>query len=362
MLAPLLGLWMLSLGSAHADQRLLLYTMGAGDDLMSHYGHVVLCVRDSAALRGQCYDFGHTDYSSTVKVIWEFMRKKGMYWAEVEDEAKMVKRYRRRDQSIWVQELRLPPDQRAALVRHLQDALTDAHKFYVYHHFYDNCATRLRDPIDAVTGGLLSAGNQTPDGPTYREIAETGLAGFLPLQIALELGLGREADTVTSPWQRMLLPSELREQVAAHLGAEPEQVYARVGPPMPKTANHGRVAVALLGLALGAANLLQRRFPRATLRATAGILGLPALAFWGVALITALTELRWNEALLVQWPTDLALPWMGEGTRRRYLQARLVVLALVTALWGVGMLIQPLGPVLLFVGLPVAALLVARRA
>lgn len=353
---------MLTLGSARADQRVLLYTMGTGDDLMSHYGHAALCVRDSGATRGQCYDFGHTDYSSTVKVIWEFMRKKGMYWAEVEDEAKMVKRYRRRDQSIWVQELPLTTAQAASLSSRLAAALSEDEKFYVYHHFYDNCSTRLRDPIDAVTGGLLSRDNQRPEGPTYRELAEAGLSGFLPLQVALVLGLGREADTVTSPWQRMLLPVELRDQVQARLDVEPRQIYARVGPPLVDTARRGRTALAGGGLALALLTLgLRRRFPRAPLHAMGLILGLPALAFWAVALITALTELRWNEALLVQWPSDLALPWMGERTRRRYLRARLSALVIAAALWATGVFIQPWGPVLLFVGLPVLALLRADR-
>lgn len=336
---------------------ILLYTMGEGDDVLSRYGHAALCVRKNDKEQGACYDYGHTDFSSPPTLIWDFMRKKGLYWGAVENEDRMINRYRNHNQSIYAQLLPLTEEQATTLAQRLEDSLLEEKKYYVYHHFYDNCSTRLRDAINEVSGGLLAQDTQNTDGPSYRDIAELGLSGFIPIQVALELGLGREADQHTSPWQQMLLPRELREQVRTHFKARPLNIYNRVGPPPPQTPNQGRWAVAISGGILGVLSMgIGFRKPRWAHGWVGVCLGLPALCFWSIAIITALTELRWNEALLLLWPTDLALPWLGT----RYLVLRLIAVLGVGILWCLGIFIQPLGPVLLLVALPILALMGLR--
>ena len=351
LLLPLL------LAPALAAPRVFLYTMGHGEDLFTRYGHATICVRLTGETSGDCYGYGYTDFSQPALTIWQFMRNEGVYWGEVDDEEHILRMYRRRSSDIWRQELTLTDEQRDALIQSLKDSLTGEAKYYKYHHFYDNCSTRLRDPLDRVTGGLLSRDNDTPDGVTYREIAEHGLAGNLPLQVTLQLGLGREADQHTTGWARMLMPAELRAQVEARLGARADLMFHGSTPPIPDTAQQGRTAVAAAGVALGAlAGLLGWKTPRLARGVVATLLGLPAVVFWAIAAITALSELRYNETLLLLWPTDLALPWLSPERRWRYLQARLGMVVLVAVLWAVGLLIQPLGPNLCFVGLPLGVL------
>ncbi len=339
---------------ATAEPRVLLYTMGAGDDLLSRWGHAALCVLPRDKTSGPCYDFGHTDYSSTFGVIWEFYRAEGQYWGESENLLVLVKRFRLRDQSVWSQELRLAPGEADKLAAKLAASVEGDEKYYVYHHFHDNCSTRVRDFIDEATGGALRRDSDTPDGPSYRAIAELGLSGFWPLQVALELGLGRESDRRTTPWQRMLHPDELRAQVAARLGAEPRVVYARKGPPPADQSHHGRWMVGGTGLVLGGLVAgLNRNDARAAAFVAGLAAGLPGLVFWLSAAVTALGELRWNEVLLCLLPVDLALPWLPRADR--YAELRLAGLALVAVLWAAGVLVQPLGPVLLLAAAPLAA-------
>lgn len=346
----------LLLGEALASPRIVLYTMGHDEDLFTRYGHAALCVRPEGWSSGACYAYGYTDFSSPARTVWEFMRGEGIYWGDVEDEATLLARYIHRDSDIWRQELNLPDDQKQALIDHLDQSVTGPDRTYHYHHFYDNCSTRLRDAIDVATDGALKRGSETPDGPPYRELAEDGLAGILPLQLALQAGLGREADHPTTPWQRMFLPATLREVVAARLGAEPERLWTRSGGAIPDTARQGRLVMACSGIALGLLALGAGR--RRVARELVGLgLGLPALFAWTVAVLTALGELRWNESLLVLWPTDLLLPRLSDENLRRYLRLRLGLLGVVAALWAVGLLFQPLWPNLLLAGLPLGALL-----
>ena len=339
---------------AQAEPRVLLYTMGEGDDLLARWGHAALCVLPERRAAGPCYDYGHTDYSSTFGVIWSFFRAEGRYWGEAEHLPLMVKRFRDRDQDIWSQELKLAPGEATRLADTLAASLSGEGRTYVYHHFHDNCATRVRDLVDEATGGKLRRDADTPEGASYRAIAERGLSGYWPLQVALELGLGREADRPTTPWTGMLHPDQLRAQVAARLGAEPRVVYARKGAPMVDQSAQGRQLVGGSGLAVGLLVAgLQRADPRAAAWVVALCLGLTGLAFWATAAITALSELRWNEVVLCLCPFDLALPWMRGADR--YAELRLAGLALVAIGWAAGLLVQPLAPVLLLAAAPLVA-------
>lgn len=352
---------LLLLAPAVAAPRLFLYTMGHGSELFTRFGHATICVRPTDENPGDCYGYGYTDFSQPALIIWQFMRNEGVYWGEVDNEAKILRLYRRRSSDIYRQELLLPAEQRDALIATLRQSVAGEAKYYKYHHFYDNCSTRLRDPLDQVTNGLLSKDNDSPGDVTYRAIAEHGLAGNLPLQVALQLGLGREADQATTGWSGMLMPDVLRAQVEARLGARAELLSRGTTPPIPDTAQHGRLAVGGAGAVMGAlAGLLGWKSPRLAGGMVALLLGLPALVLWGIAVITALTELRYNETLLLLWPTDLALPWLSADRRWRYLKLRLGTVALVAVLWAAGLLIQPLLPNLCLAGLPLGALAVGE--
>ena len=61
--------------------------------------------------------------------------------------------------------------------------------------------------------------------------------------------------------------------------------------------------------------------------------------------------MRWNEALLVLWPTDLCLVLFGETRRRLYARIRAGWLALLVLLWAVGVLLQPVHVLSLLPGL-----------
>ncbi len=348
---------LLLLSESLAAPRVFLYTLGHDEALFTRWGHAALCLREEGGFNGACYGYGYTDFSDALGSVLRISRGKGLFWGDVEEEGELLSRYMARDADIWRQELILRPEEVATLQAALQASMEDGARVYSYHHFYDNCATRLRDPLDQATDGRLSEGALAKEGPPWREFAEKGLAGFLPLQVALQLSLGREGDQATSGWDRMFLPAELRREVERAYGAAPERLNTRQGPAIPDTPHQGRQAVAALGVVLaGALAAISRLRPSALWRAGGLLLGGLALLPWTVALVSNLGELRWNETLLLLWPTDLLLRRMSEGLRRAYLTARLGVLGVVAALWAAGLLLQPHGPTLLLVGLPLLLL------
>ena len=77
--------------------------------------------------------------------------------------------------------------------------------------------------------------------------------------------------------------------------------------------------------------------------ATFTVVGLIALA-----IVSTLGELRYNEALLVFFPGDLALPFLSPARRQGYARVRVAIMMMASLLMAVGLLVQPLWvPILL---------------
>jgi hypothetical protein len=338
---------LLASSTALAAPRIDVYTMGPGDELFSTFGHAAICVTDEKSPRGDCYNYGTADFTTPVPLTWNFIRGRAMFWVSQTDTANMLHYSLVTGRADWRQTLPLSPDEAVRVADGLAASAQGRAKYYRYHHFDDNCTTRIRDVVDKATGGRLSRDRQSR-GKSYRQWARDGFAGDWPLLAAVEILLGRSADRVTDSWQAMFLPSELRRQLQLRFGAEPQLVVA--GKPHPQSSAWwlGLVVYPLAGLILALLVLVNRRIGRA---ATAIVLGLVGAILWALAALSTFPELVRNEMLLAFWPTDFLLPLVG----RRYLEARIVVLVACALLHVGHVFVQPLAPPLLAL-LPLLAL------
>lgn len=358
-------------GPARADTaaelpRAEVWTMGRGDEVFTKFGHAALCIYFEAFPEGRCYNYGTGDFDTPFRLIAEFLRGRAIFWVSMSTPERTLRSYRRQDRTVYRQRLPLTPPQARALVERLQFDELPENSRYRYHHFLDNCTTRVRDHVDVVTGGALSTGAEARFGPTWRELVREGFQDDLGLIMLTEVLVGRSADAGPSLWQAMFLPDVLRAEVRARFGAEPEVLYERRAPLAAGHPAHGRQAVALIGLILSAtAGLLvasgRRGLRRVGLVLTGLVLGCAALVVWALAASTTVAELRVNEVLLVLLPTDLVLVGLGGRWLRRYVAARLVGIGLVFGLVLAGILVQPLGPVVVLAGVPFVMIAVGVR-
>src|SRR5262245_43360330 len=164
-----------------------LLTMGPGNDIFEAFGHGTLCVTDAQRPEGLCYHYGNFDFSKPVQLVWDFVRGKAKFWAAATPMRRMIDSYTRHDRTIYLQRLPLSHAQATSLVVGLETDLLPENKYYVYHHFKNNCTTRLRDHIDRVTGGQFHSAFERPTGKTWRELSTTGYLGSIPMLIATEL-------------------------------------------------------------------------------------------------------------------------------------------------------------------------------
>lgn len=339
-----------------------LYTMGPGDELFSAFGHAAVCVRDARSPSGRCYNYGTADFRTPLPLTWSFIRGRARFWVSVTDQPSMLRFYARDDRTVWRQVLPLPAAQAERLAVALEASTDERVKYYRYHHFDDNCTTRVRDLIDAATDGAL--GRAPVDRAlSFRAWAREGFAGHWPLLVATELFLGRSADRPTDSWSAMFLPSELRAEVERRLGATPERLVTRRAPLSGGSTALGHLAFLVAGVLLALAPLGGSRLGpvawRISLVPVALVLGLLGAALSGLALLSTFPEVVRNEGLLAYWPTDLALPAMPRRFLRSYITLRLVVLFLL-AVGHVAWLTQPLSP-LLCAAMPLYAALVSER-
>lgn len=345
MLEPLTVIAALS--APPAAPRIELYTMGQGDDLFERFGHAALCVvHDRAPSRSRCYNYGTTDFGSPPEELgWDFLRGRARFWVSIWPLERMLASYEADDRTIWRQRLALSPEQVQRVVDRLAHDAREQNRYYLYHHFYDNCSTRLRDVLVDATGGALLSRAERPFDRTFRALGREGLAEAPAALVVGDLLVGRDADRTPSVREAMFLPDVLRREVERELGAAPELVYARQGREFSRTPPKN--APWQLGLALvvalpAATSRLLGRAERVLLAASGILLGLLGCIVWTVAAVSAVPELRANEALAVFWPTDLALGFVPLAWRRRYAKLRLAVLLATSALSAAQVLRQPL--------------------
>jgi hypothetical protein len=249
------------------------------------------------------------------------------------------------DRTIWRQRLPLTDDQAHAIADKLCTDMEPANRYYIYHHFNDNCTTRLRDLIDKTYDGRLRADSDKPYPKTFRQFGTSGLADFLPLIFISDFIGGRLLDRRPTEWQAMFHPDILRRSIADKLDIQPELIYKRRGPAYATSGPSGRPWIVLISILL-TAPLALVRWRGMRDRAAVVLASLPlilwGLALWAVFFIITIDWVRWNEAMFLFVPTDVVLPFLSGRRRQRYAQVRLAMVVAVSLLCAVGILHQPL--------------------
>jgi hypothetical protein len=323
----------------------LLYTFGVGPVIFEKFGHSALCLDYHGEYPTVCFNYGVTDFGAGAKLVWGFVREQQKFWVEPVPLRNLERFYTWEDRSIWKQNLPLTEPQVRAIEDRLWGDLDESRRYYIYDHFYDNCTTRLRDIIDEATGGKLKIDTAVSFPRTFREIGRSGLSEFPPLLALSDFFVGRDLDHKPDAWEVMFLPDILRDEVTRRLGAPAEVVNLRKGPPFPTSGPSGRPWVVLIALAFVLPLVLARLVgfgERATRAWSVLPLAILGVAIWAAAIISPIAGVRWNEALLLFVPTDVALWWLSPEKRRRYARVRVGMVVVVSLLTAVGLFKQPL--------------------
>lgn len=323
-----------------------LYTFGVGPEVFEKFGHAALCLTYPSK-QPICFNYGVTNFEEPAKLVWGFMRSKQKFWVEPTYLRDMQRFYTREDRDIFRQRLPLTDDQARQIAAKLWSDIRPENRYYIYHHFKDNCTTRLRDMIDNAVGGKLRGDDSDKRvALSFRGFGRRGMSEYVPLIGVSDFITGRELDYYPTQWEAMFHPEVLREQVALKLGVEPEPVYQRRGPPFATDGPSGRWVVVLIGILLTVPLVLVRWRGLARERLAIAVAAFPLMLFgvllWLIFAFVTIEWVRWNEVMLMYLPTDVALPFLSPAKRRRYAQIRVAMVALASALAAIGVFRQPI--------------------
>jgi hypothetical protein len=248
-----------------------LVTMGQGEDLFARFGHIALLVDDHRERTRKVYNFGTFDFQDPELQI-EYARGYLEYWLSVHGWAPLVRFYRQRDREVIVRGLNLTIEQEREIVRRLEINALPENRTYDYRHYLDNCCTRIRDILDDVLDGAISAGrDERPTGRTFRDWTRWALEGKPVMGSVILFSLGPAVDRPITRWDEYFLPEALSEDLdEVRIGAERRPlvgevhtVVEREGPPVgSRVADWELTVVGCVGAALVLGLLLPLAFGR----------------------------------------------------------------------------------------------------
>jgi hypothetical protein len=269
------------------DLQVSLITFGPGAALYEWWGHGAIAIEDTRLQQARLYNFGMFDFEKFASFA---LGRLEFYVAE-DSVPYTLRSYAREDRDVTVQILSLSPAARLAVAQRLSDNVLPQNRNYLYHHYFDNCATRLRDAIDFALGGQLHQEEKGPGRFTLREQTRRFTAVSPPMSALLDFMMNDSIDRPISQWQEAFLPDVLSHQVASasYVDAAGNRVplVARTIPyhqslhrsPVPDQPPHDWPWLLGLGVLLGGLALLFGRLASAGRKAGRVLLGLESALF-----------------------------------------------------------------------------------
>ncbi len=323
---------------SHGRLSVSLLTMSPGDDPFTAYGHTAFRIRDLDHPEfDMVYDFGSYDASAPDAGI-KFVEGKLPYWLGRSTMERVMRWYGAVFSGITEQVLDVDQQAALGLLERLEVNARPENRYYKYHHFKDNCATRPRDILDDLFHhALRRATFDAPSGQTYRDLIERCMGRSPVASWAIFGLLNGMIDRPITRWERMFLPGFLKQELADLKVPGPDgsmvpavlETRVLVGEDKPALLPRpspvpGLVALLLLVTSSALPSMLQPRSPKWAARAAglwfgvwgliAGVYGTLIVFAW---VVSPYPETKWNWNLLIFHPVWLAGPVLGVGLWRR---------------------------------------------
>ena len=188
-----------------------LITIGEGAPLYSWFGHSALLV-EAPGYPAYVYDYGTFSFDAD-GFYKNFALGRLWFCCNVSYATYELSYLEETSRAYSQVKLNLNAGQKKAIINFLNVNASEEHRTYLYNHYTDNCATRLRDIINYATGGDFETWAKSIDGRTFRQLASAALSKNRPIQWVLEFLQSGQIDGSTTLWDEMFLPAILEEAV-----------------------------------------------------------------------------------------------------------------------------------------------------
>ncbi len=173
----------------------------------SLYGHTVVRVKDDSTRVDACFNYGYFDPSQP-HFMYNFIRGKTDYVLGVTTYQDFLRENQMKGLEVVRQEINLSSSQKQQLWSALYINSLPENSRYRYNYFFDNCATRPRDMIEAAVNNPVVY-TATNKNQTFRDLVHECVHEFAWMEFGIDLLIGSDADRYISEREKMFLPHYL---------------------------------------------------------------------------------------------------------------------------------------------------------
>jgi hypothetical protein len=196
------------------DLTIKIAVMGPGDELYFWWGHLAIAVEDAARGEERLYDYGVFSFDNE-DFFLNFAFGRMLYLMSASRADRVYRRYTDDNRDVTLYTLDLDADKKAAIHDFLEWNARPENRDYWYHHFRDNCVTRVINVLDEAIGGqFYAAYTDAPGRFTLRQHVRrhTWFSPFWDWLLCFLMGQG--IDRPTTMREEMFLPSEVGRNIA----------------------------------------------------------------------------------------------------------------------------------------------------
>ncbi len=194
------------------QSKVQLLTIGPGDPLYAWFGHSALVITQPSGGKVM-YDWGIFDPNQEHFYL-NFALGRMYYYVVASEATWRIEEALDEIRDVKLVELNLPREAKFALVSFLQKNIQSEYATYLYHFYYDNCSTRIRDIINAATNGAFQtwAEGESAD-TTLRNSAMQNMIHSPLIFWVLDFLQGRNIDKPMNRYEEMYQPEALHQSV-----------------------------------------------------------------------------------------------------------------------------------------------------
>jgi hypothetical protein len=186
-----------------------LAVIGPGDELYFWWGHIGLIVEDSKSGKARFYDWGVFSFENE-NFFMNFAFGRLLYSCMASTVEWNLGNYLVTNRDITLYTLDLPASTKKKIAAFAEWNVLPENKNYFYHHFRDNCATRIRDILDNALDGQFKARYGEAKGRyTLRQHVRRHTYFSPFFDWILNFWMGQDIDTPITVWEEMFLPAEI---------------------------------------------------------------------------------------------------------------------------------------------------------
>lgn len=204
--------WLGITARAQDSAKCSLLTCSAGEEIYSLFGHTALRYEDPA--RGIDVVFNYGMFSFRVpNFALRFALGETDYQLGVTEFSRFAAEYQWDERDVWQQTLNLTSLEKQRLWKALTENYRPENRTYRYNFFYDNCATRPRDRIEACVDGRVeyAAAQDTTTVCTWRDLLHRYTEGHPWARFGIDLCIGSRADKPANYREQMFVPFYLQQ-------------------------------------------------------------------------------------------------------------------------------------------------------